>query len=87
LALAQECEQERLPIRKLKRIMVHVRLRSIDLTEDCSLVPGRTASAVGANFAVESKLSARKTRVPVPKLLVRSLSPTLAVRDLTCIKL
>jgi hypothetical protein len=60
LALTQESKQERLPIREFERIMVHVRLRSIDLTEDCSLMSGWSASAVGADFAIESKLSARK---------------------------
>jgi hypothetical protein len=60
LPLAQESEQVRLPIREFKRIMVHVRLRSIDLTEDCSLMPDWSASAVDTDFTIESKLSARK---------------------------
>ena len=60
LPLAQESKQERLPIREFERNMVHVRLRSIDLTEDCSLVSGWSASAVDTDVAVESKLSARK---------------------------
>jgi hypothetical protein len=60
LPLAQESEQEYLPIREFERIMVHVRLLAIDLTEDCSLMSGWPASAVDTDFAVESKLSARK---------------------------
>src|SRR6266851_6680436 len=35
LALAQEGEKERVPIRQLERIMMHMRLRLIDLAEDC----------------------------------------------------
>jgi hypothetical protein len=60
LPLTQESEHEYLPIREFERIMVHVRLLAIDLTEDCSLMSGWPASAVDTDFALESKLSAWK---------------------------
>src|SRR5215510_2093041 len=60
LAFAQEGQKKSLPIRQLERVMVHVRLFTIDLAKNCRLVPSGGGSAIDCDFRIEGKLRAGK---------------------------
>src|SRR5262249_10991915 len=60
LAFAQEGQKKSLAIRQLERIMVHMRLFTIDLAKDCRLVASGGGSAVHCDFRIEGKLRAGK---------------------------
>ena len=49
-----------LPVRQFERVMVHMRLVTIDLAENCRLVPSGGGSSVDCDFRIEGKLRAGK---------------------------
>src|SRR5215470_1760047 len=60
LAFAQEGQKKGLPVRQFERVMVHMPLVTIDLAENCRLIPSGGGSAVDCDFRIEGKLSAGK---------------------------
>src|SRR5262249_6291686 len=60
LAFAQEGQKKGLPVREFERVMVHMRLVAIDLTENCRLVPSGRGSSIDCDFRIEGKLRAGK---------------------------
>src|SRR5262245_35043672 len=60
LAFAQEGQKEGLSVRQFERVMVHMRLVAIDLTENCRLAPSGRGSSIDCDFRIEGKLRAGK---------------------------
>src|SRR5262245_22134117 len=60
LAFAQEGQKKGLPVRQFERVMVHMRLVTIDLAENCGLVPSGSGSSIDCDFRIEGKLRAGK---------------------------
>src|SRR5262245_61399746 len=86
LAFAQEGQKKSLSIGQLERIMVHMRLFTIDLAKNCRLVASGGGSAVHCDFRIEGKLRAGK-HADRGAGVVRSSEPTRAGAEITRSKL
>jgi hypothetical protein len=59
LALAQEREKEHLSVRQFERIVMHMRLLSIDLTEDRGLMRRGAGGAIETNLGIKGEFRTR----------------------------
>src|SRR5262249_53715694 len=57
---AQESQKQRLPVRQLEGIVMHMRLLAVDLPEDRGLVPRGAGSAINGDLRAEGELGAGK---------------------------
>src|SRR5262245_34971991 len=60
LPFAQEGQKKSSPVRQFERIMVHMRLVTIDVAKNCRLVPSGGGSAIDCDFRIKRKLRAGK---------------------------